>query len=238
MGRESHAWFDFVSFADRTEGEEGQIEGLRESATYLGELVKSEVEILVGQMEIENREEDYRKRDARRRIVVGGFSQGAAMGCIALLSGLLGGYEWGRIGGFAGLSGWCPFRRQILEAISIAENQLTLPQKNTKEHKFFSAVLYVSKLLGLKGLEEGDTIGVHPMPVFLGHGEDDMKMKLEWGREMGELLGSIVMDVRWESYEGLGHWWNEKEMVDLVSFLRRVWRLEENEGNEGSLAFF
>ena len=236
LGRESHAWFDFVSFADRTLGEDGQIEGLKESSQYLGRLIESEVESLAGQMKKNDGvkedgvdgEMDSGKQAARRRIVVGGFSQGAAMACIGMLSGVLGGYQGGRIGGFVGLSGWCPFRVQILDAISAAEKQLTTPQKLTQEQKFVSAVLYVSGFLGLKGLGEGDKIGAQPIPVFLGHGGEDTKMKPEWGRGMRDLLGSMMVDVRWEIYEGLGHWWDERETSDLVRFLESVWRPEEN----------
>ena len=233
LGRESHAWFDFVSFANRTEGEEGQVEGLSESARFLGQLVEGEVNLLLGtdgNGELGGREGDeigYGKQAVQRRIVIGGFSQGSAMACVALLSGVLGGYRGWVIGGFVGLSGWCPFRRQILDAVAKAEETFTGPGKFTGAQKFVSAMQYLQTLLKLPPMEEGDSVGVQPVPVFLGHGEDDMKMRVEWGREMGELLGNMGMGVQFRAYEGLEHWWNQDEMRDLVGFLREGWGVDE-----------
>jgi hypothetical protein len=51
-------------------------------------------------------------------------------------------------------------------------------------------------------------------------------MRPEWGREMGALLGEVGCEVRWQGYEGLGHWWSEKEIVDLVGWLRGIWGVE------------
>jgi predicted esterase len=203
--------------------EESQIEGLGESAKFLGRLVEGEVEMLLqagddaGKAGKLGGEEEKRvmREDARKRIVVGGFSQGAAMGVIALLSGMLGGHEGGRIGGFVGLSGWCPFRKQILDAVAKTDTQ-----EHPEARKFISAMQYLRNLLGLKEISEGDTVGVQPTPVFVGHGERDMKMKVQWGRDMGEVLEEMVFHVIFKEYEGLEHWWNLKEMEDLVGFLR------------------
>ena len=58
------------------------------------------------------------------------------------------------------------------------------------------------------------------IPVFLAHGEEDVKMKLRWGEEMRDTLVEIGMGVVFKSYPGLEHWYSIEEMVDMVHFLR------------------
>jgi predicted esterase len=235
LGRESHAWFDFASFSDRTLNESSQIPGLSESSKFLGQLVENEVEDLLragegGETGAELSEEMERsnRQHARRRIVVGGFSQGSAMACIALLAGFLGEHEGVQIGGFVGLSGWCPFRKQVLGAIAKGEDELKSEypgKESTRKQRFMSARHYLRQLLSMP--TEETNIGVRKMLVFLGHGDSDMKMRVEWGREMGDLLEEVGMEVEWRDYEGLEHWWSEEEMRDLVGFLTGVWGMDE-----------
>ena len=235
LGRESHAWFDFESFSDRTLNEKMQIKGLAESSVYLGTLVDAEVALLlqqaparsVAESDDEAETETYRKQDARNKIVVGGFSQGSAMACIALLAGKLGGYEGEQIGGFVGLSGWCPFRFQILEAISKSAEAFNDREDLFVPPNFVTTVYFVRELLGLKVMDEGEIIGVQKIQGFLGHGEKDLKMKVHWGREMGGLLGETICNVNFTAYEELEHWWNQEEIEDMLSFLKGIWRPRE-----------
>jgi predicted esterase len=240
LGRASHAWFDFQSFSDRTLNETIQLPGLAESSVYLGELVDSEVKhllknsnaktVVLGEKsgnaapdlhsEDATVEEESAKQDARRKIVVGGFSQGSAMAGIAMLAGKLGGFEGGQIGGFVGLSGWCPFRAQILDAI--------MERKDLEgAQRFAYAVHFLRRLLDFSEVDQEERIGIQKVPVFLGHGKEDTKMKLHWGLEMGELLEEMIFDVHFKSYEGLEHWWNGNEIADLVGFLKGVWHVDK-----------
>jgi dipeptidyl aminopeptidase/acylaminoacyl peptidase len=59
--------------------------------------------------------------------------------------------------------------------------------------------------------------------MMLCHGEEDQKVKLEWGCEMRDLMLELGMDVSFKSYPGLEHWYNEDEMRDIVQFLREIW---------------
>ena len=230
LGKESHAWFDFESFSDRTQNEELQIPGLAESSEYLGKLVDAEVALILEGSPVEGEGEDAdgdRAKEARRRIVVGGFSQGSAMACIALLAGKLG----VDIGAFVGLSGWCPFRVQILDAISKAGK--TIDGKVTGAEKLLFAEQYLRELLGLDVADDEQRLEYKRMPVFLGHGANDEKMKVHWGREMGALFEQMGFDVRFKAYGALEHWWNVEEIEDLVGFLRHL-GAEKNEGETNS----
>ncbi|PMD12456.1 alpha/beta-hydrolase, partial [Hyaloscypha hepaticicola] len=112
-GSETNSWFDIHTFADRTVGEDDQIPGLSESIAYLRSLVEEEVDILV--------QGGVERGEARKRIVVAGFSSGAALTVLGMLSG-----EWeigGAIGGYVGMSGWLPFRLNIERVLDAAEDR-------------------------------------------------------------------------------------------------------------------
>ncbi len=160
---------------------------------YLGELFEAEAGILEDAL---GRGDAVTEGDAdvRGRIMIGGFSQGTAMACIALLSGQLGlrssptpQYQ-AQIKGFVGLSGWCPFRIQVLDSLSRSS-------RPAETQKLVAARRYVRELLGLEATDvdestaEQDRLNQTPVKVFLGHGERDTKMKPQWGREIGAAQG-------------------------------------------------
>ncbi|KAK6528136.1 hypothetical protein TWF281_009387 [Arthrobotrys megalospora] len=84
-------WFDIYSLSDPSERSELQIEGLREAAVYLRDLLDQEIEIF----------------NDSKRVILGGISQGEATALMLLLAG---GYK---LGGFIGFSGWMPFAHRI-----------------------------------------------------------------------------------------------------------------------------
>lgn len=210
-GQVKNAWFDIATFADRTVGEEAQKEGLKESCGYLRGLIDECVAELARQDDGVNED---RRKNCRERVVLGGFSQGCAMGVMVVLSQML--EVWGKDGGgqglpaFVGLSGWLPFRRQIDEVL---EGKGLLERKRG-----------LSSVLGdVLGGDEDEWVGEEGLQtkVFLGHGEMDEKMRLLWGEQMRDTLRSLGMDVQWMSYKECGHLWNGRgEMEDLVAFLK------------------
>ncbi|KUJ18975.1 alpha/beta-hydrolase [Mollisia scopiformis] len=248
-GREGHAWFNVHQWGDRTVGEDEQVVGMRESLVYLKGLVEAE-EKLVG---------------VRKRIVLGGFSQGSAMGVIAVLSGELGG-----IGGFVGLSGWLPFRRQIDEVMGEekeglrAESEVvekgergwkkpwrlmwdfvlscaakvswmfswilrrrsrkvvTSEQEKQVTRRRGLAVQYVRTLLSLPSrILDIETT----MPILLGHGDQDLKVRYEWALQMRHSLLGMGLNLKSKTYDGVKHWYCEPEMKDLILILQKVWKL-------------
>lgn len=88
MGIEMPSWFDIYSFGFETDEDET---GMLESARRINQLISAEVE----------------SGTDPSRIVLGGFSQGAAM---SLLTGLTGNRK---LAGIAVLSGWLPMRNKF-----------------------------------------------------------------------------------------------------------------------------
>lgn len=151
-----------------------------------------------------------RSKGGTGKVVLGGFSQGCAMGVMLLLSGELerAGVNLEQdIGGFVGLSGWLPFRRQL--ALSTVDSS----------HGSYSATqAHLRVMLELPPLENPGEEG-KSVPVWLASGLEDEKVKLIWGLGMRDMLRDLGMQVRLEVYS-IGHWWCEKEMEDLRDVLR------------------
>jgi predicted esterase len=221
-GSESNSWFDIHTFADRTVGEDDQIPGLSESIVYLRKVVEEEVDILV--------KGGVARVEARKRIVVAGFSSGAALTALGMLSG-----EWevgGVIGGYVVMSGWLPFRIKI-ERLLDAEKA---------GERMSSAKSLIRDILGFDELEkqkEGAPVGLEKerqgselegpkegrTKILLTHGEMDEKMRYEWGVQMRDTLEQIGFDVQFKSYPELDHWVCGEEMVDVVEFLEEIWKV-------------
>lgn len=214
-GRETHAWFDISDFSDRTKGEPEMIDGLRESSIYLSLLIKKEIELLY-----ESRAENGHEG----KVCLVGFSQGSAMGSMLLLGAELErlGVSYG-FGGFVGLSGWLPFRRQIEEAIVGGLEDESMAEGVAARRR--NAMLYVRRLLGLDAMGrdwDADSKALH-VPVFLGHGELDRKVNLEWGLQLRDVLQKLGVEVSFKSYPGLAHGWIEEEMMEAMEFLKNKW---------------
>lgn len=200
-GNLTNAWFDIADFSDRTIGEEEQKEGLRESVEYLGELIKNVV--------------DNESHDEDGKVFVGGLSQGCAMSVILLLSGELDRLEvLHKIGGFVGFSGWLPFAKQIAEVAAAGKDWR---QKRILVRNWLRCEL------GLPSLQPRDDMLVATegdMKIFLAHGTNDTKVKLEWGEDMKKVLEIVGYSVEWKLYEGLGHVIIPEELTYMASFIR------------------
>ncbi|RDL29784.1 uncharacterized protein BP5553_10649 [Venustampulla echinocandica] len=225
-GRETNAWFDVSDFGDRTIGEDAMRGGIRESIVYLTGIVEDEVKLLEPKSECD--EDGQGRGDRSGRVVLGGFSQGSAMGVMLILSRMLEARGLAAdIGGFTGLSGWCPFRLGLEESIfsGILDGDASIEEGY--EGRREKAASYLRQLIDIRidGNEEEGCQGESLLDkkIFLAHGKEDAKMKIEWGAQMRDLLKTLGGDVWWEAYVGLGHWYGEEEMKDLVSFLEGVW---------------
>ncbi|CZT51559.1 related to phospholipase/esterase [Rhynchosporium secalis] len=216
-GQETHAWFDITDFGDRTKGETQMIDGMRESSLYIAELVRNETELLDG------------KGDGK--VVLAGFSQGSAVGLMLLLTGELhrSGFQPG-FGGFIGLSGWLPFRRQIEDIIPVNTSRYICGgiAAGDIDTKRVAATAYIRRLLELDVTNDEWRPSAHYLdaPIFLGHGEMDIKVQFQWGVEMKEVLKKLDIDASFNSYPRLHHWIDEQEMEDVAGFLGTVWQGE------------
>jgi predicted esterase len=220
-GKETNAWFNIHSFADRTIGEDTATfrRGLRASIRFLTNLIKVEVDIL------EKKNED---RGGSGKVVLGGFSQGSAMVIVLLLSGELERAGVGAgFGGVVGVSGWLPLRSQIEQAFEdqphIHDPADLLKEKRAKARGF------LRRYLELDEYDEGiDKVGNEKewldVPIFLGHGRLDEKVRFEWGLQMADALFGLGFKVQKKAYDGVAHWWCEEEIADIAEFMEKVWR--------------
>lgn len=55
-------------------------------------------------------------------------------------------------------------------------------------------------------------------PIFMGHGDLDPLVKYDWGLQTAEALRDMGWNVKFNTYEGLAHSAEPKEIDDLESF--------------------
>ncbi|KIX92841.1 uncharacterized protein Z520_11505 [Fonsecaea multimorphosa CBS 102226] len=213
---ELSAWFDAPSLSDPTFMEDLQMDGIRESVLDISRILHDEASRLGG---------------ASQNIVLGGISQGAAVGLWALLYH---GREapCSKLGGFVGASCWLPFSSYIERVLCNTDvGQLTtdppVPTTTTTTSlDFVNSMFKATK----SSLASHSHDGPHPLlstPVFLGHGTDDAYVDISLGRHARDVLTRVgFFEVMWKEYVGAeqeGHWFKEPEQVDdIVQFLRTV----------------
>ena len=201
-------WFNIASLEDPSYRNHTQTQGLEESSREIFDLLDEE-----------------RKKVPDKNIILGGISQGCAMGLVCLLA-----MEF-PIGGFFGMSSWLPFATEIKDFLidldeydfsdedddpfDTSDNEIVdLRTPSAKVHD------YVRDLISLDTncLAE---MGSLSTPVFMGHGDADEKIKPTLGEDACSTLRSVGFEVEWKSYEGLGHWFKiPDEIDDIVNFIR------------------
>ena len=220
-------WFDNVPVNEQDraisrEQVEWQLEGLRETADFLRPLVEAEVEAL-----------------GARNVFVGGLSQGCAMGLHLLVSyqgggdGVSGGAEREALGGFVGMSGWLPFAADMEEVIhqgdqdgATGDDDLfasddTMFESNESTLSKATRVCNLARdNMDLPSIETAEPLCLRT-PVFLGHGRNDEKVKMELGLQAAGILRDVGMQVTWKEYDE-GHWYKVPEEIDdIVEFLHK-----------------
>ncbi|KAL2752125.1 hypothetical protein ACRALDRAFT_1058903 [Sodiomyces alcalophilus JCM 7366] len=168
------AWFEAHSLTDPTARQNLQVDGLRESVGYVLEIMEEESKRLGGNPQ---------------RLVLGGISQGGAVGMWALLcqrDATMG------LGGFFAASTWLPFAADVEDFLV----QKTWPTK------------------GPENTEPKDAT-----PVFMGHGTDDAYVDVELGRQAAHILAQGGWKVEWNEYVGAeeeGHWFKVPDEMDAI----------------------
>ncbi|RBR20934.1 uncharacterized protein FIESC28_05086 [Fusarium coffeatum] len=201
-------WFNIASLEDPSYRNHTQTQGLEESSREIFDLLEEE-----------------RKKVPDKNIILGGISQGCAMGLVCLLA-----MEF-PIGGFFGMSSWLPFATEIKDFLidldeydfsdedddpfDTSNNEIEyLRTPDAKVHDYIRDLI----LLDTENLAE---MGSLSTPVFMGHGDADEKIKPALGEEACRTLRSVGFEVEWKSYEGLGHWYKvPDEIDDIVNFIR------------------
>lgn len=200
------AWFEAHSLTDITARQDLQSPGIRESVKYLDGILNEEIERLGG---------------AAKKVILGGISQGGAIGMWTLLSSS---NPARGIGAFVGASTWLPFAANIEKFLC----QDTVNDMGDSKAALESseADAFVGSMMATLKDSLANPRGDRPFlstPVFLGHGVDDGIVDVDLGRQARQVLTRIGLTVQWEEYSGAeqeGHWLKVPEEVDgIASFL-------------------
>ncbi|KAF5231139.1 hypothetical protein FAUST_9445 [Fusarium austroamericanum] len=201
-------WFNVASLEDPFYRNETQLKGMEESSREIFQLINQE-----------------RERVPDKNIILGGISQGCAMGFVCLLA-----MDF-PIGGYIGISSWLPFAADI-ERLTTESDDASFSDEDDNpfvvsdddEDNSADASVQVhdyAKDLLCMDAETSSNLESLSTPVFIGHGEADEKVKPELGEEACRILRSVGYDVDWKGYAGLDHWYKiPDEIDDILEFIR------------------
>jgi predicted esterase len=205
------AWFEAHSLTDPTERQDLQMEGIRQSVTYIQSIIAQEAARLDGKTE---------------RIVIAGISQGGAIGMWALLC-----QENldKRFGAFVGASTWLPFAVNI--EMFMRKGAFAHSAESTSEANPSDA--FVGGMMASWTRATTFPPASTPLlstPILLGHGVDDAIVDVDLGREARRVLATVGFQVGWQEYSGAdleGHWLKAPEQIDdIASFLLKAVSIE------------
>lgn len=217
----THQWFDCWKLdPPATEWEELQSQGLQESTAYIHGLIRAEIAKVPG---------------GASNVVLGGLSQGCAASLVSLLL-----WEGQPLGAMFGMCGWLPFSTRLLEQMELddgagldtgdleagGEDDAFDPFARDDDSDSPPGDPGQLALDWLREEVQTSTASLSPpdivarkVPVFMGHGTEDDRVSVILGRDASRSLRGIGVDVVWEEYEGLGHWYSGPMLRDLVHFL-------------------
>lgn len=211
-GWKLNQWFDFWSLFDVQEQAELQNAGLHDNTRVVEALIEQEAAVV-----------------GMENVIIGGISNGAAQAIITALLMIASGKlrSGNSLGGVFGVCGWLPHAQDIMKKATSegngTEGDVTLPDHEGEPE---AALTWLSTLI--RGGEE-DPIEMHPepdvcprLPIFLGHGEEDNTVPPERFWEAGAALQSLGIGVEMKMYTGLGHWYSDKMMIDLVQWIKNT----------------
>jgi predicted esterase len=207
----THQWFDNWSLTEPEVKQHLQIQGLRETSFYLHNLLREEIRVV-----------------GAKNVVLMGLSQGCAASIVATLL-----WDGEPFGAVVGMCGYLPLRKRMQEAADDAEKA----ESGEDEHDFFErddvdfggetrlekAVACLREELEICDGKEDNRLPATPLtPILMGHGTEDDKVPCGIGKLAADFLGSIDVDITWKEYEGLGHWYSEDMLRDVVKFVKNL----------------
>lgn len=229
----THQWFDNWHLDKHTERQDLMSMGLRSSVQYIHGLLEQEI-ALVG----------------AKNVVLWGLSQGCATSLASLLT-----WDGEPFAAAVGMCGWLPFANVMVDMLQEDQEKDNLSQSYDDEYDPFSpsgdengdssvapdpslpldpstvsALSAVNFLREELDLDRTAKTTFREVPIFLGHGIEDDRVKIDLGREAQKCLHSLGADVQMKEYEGLGHWYSEDMLRDIFQFLSHA--LEEKVVNE------
>lgn len=150
---ERSAWCDTFSLTDLSERQDLQVAGLRDGVRLVKRTIEEEADRLEGDSS---------------RIILGGFSQGAATALWSLFTGATA--TRGRLGAFIGLSAWMPFVHEAKASVHVGALGGLPFQASRVEGlaKSFLDILGVEPFVTVEASQQC----ILTTPVYLGHGTD------------------------------------------------------------------
>lgn len=196
---EECSWFDAYSLTDIHERQELQIDGLRESVSYILDILDAEIDLLDGRSS---------------QVYLGGISQGMATALWTLFCATR--RVRGQLGGFVGVCGWMPFALQVEEFKEAATGQ------HRQALNYFHDIIFSHNPSLVSDVKD---VSILRTPVFLSHGTDDPWVSVDLGRQASRVVQQIVGHVEWSEFTGAendGHWIKEPEGFDhILGFLEK-----------------
>lgn len=129
------------------------------------------------------------------------------------------------------MCGWLPFSGDLKDIISSVskdndgdgdDDSGNKPTETSTQAKELSYT-FLQNELGLQpdlSIPPAATTTRRKTPLFLSHVANDGIVPVSFGREAAACLRSLgLCHVTWKEYEGLGHWYSERMLGDLVEFL-------------------
>ncbi|KAF7560124.1 hypothetical protein G7046_g4035 [Stylonectria norvegica] len=199
------SWFEAYSLSDITAKQKLQMDGIRESVDCIQGILNEEIIKLGGK---------------HKHLVLGGISQGAAVGLWTLLCQP---NTATNLGAFFGSSTWIPFSGNIERTVPSLLKGVEVVGSDG-ETLIFDSFVEMMMAPRLESLRRGPT--TPSTPVLMGHGVDDAYVDIELGRRAAAILTQVGYDVDSREYSGAeqeGHWFKVPQQMDHVSeFLQRV----------------
>ena len=222
-------WFDNWSLQDPTERAELQYDGLRGSSQFVHHLLEKEIAAV-----------------GPENVVLWGLSQGMAISMISLLL-----WNGPKLAAAVGMCGWIPLKAQLEQAAqdnhddledednpfgdcgpsisADAANHIESPNFS-ETSKLEKASSYLRNELGIAPEGQPSSTPLE-IPIYLGHGTEDEKVPTVQGQEAQELLQVLGLDVEFQRYDGLGHWYSPDMLHDIIQFLQRKTGIKPYEGS-------
>ncbi|KAL5388191.1 hypothetical protein DPSP01_003180 [Paraphaeosphaeria sporulosa] len=212
----THQWFDHWSPQHPELKQHLQIPGIRETSTYLHKIIQQEIDII-----------------GAPNFVLAGLSQGCASSLVATLL-----WEGEPFGAVVGMCGYLPFGEAMADVVRDEEDDEENPFAETEDEvkgiieqeteepgndtKFNKAVAWLRTELAIdmKDVRTGP-MPMQTIPIFMGHGTGDPLIYCKHGKQAADFLRAIDIDLEWNEYEGLGHWYSGDMLRDVVDFLKR-----------------
>ena len=188
-----------------------RIEGLRESRKFLHGLIRDAITEV-----------------GASNVVVGGLSQGGATSMAAMLL-------WDRepIAAWFGSCTRVPFCNRIQEALDAPNQEEDVFERDPKktltndESRMSQARDWLVEVLDFEDLssKSGNGNDGSRGALFFGHGTLDTLVPMKLGQDTTTLFKSLGLDVSWNQYDGLEHWYSDEMLRDLVEVLAaRFWK--------------